>query len=154
MNWLERARIEIQENATERAANSAERTLTAAMAARARRLFGSNGSNGSAPTQKISEIEAAREASRAEALIDEAWRAGIIFRLVDPRPREIAERRPFSLRIRYPKGTPRSLIYMLRAARAEIYTAFTPADPVQNVQNNPERTKPALAAERSVARSF
>ena len=73
---------------------------------------------------------------RAEALVDEAWRAGIIFRLVDPRPREIAERRPFSLRIRYPKGTPRSLIYMLRAARAEIYTAFTPADPVQN---NPQK---------------
>jgi hypothetical protein len=51
--------------------------------------------------------------------------AGVVFRLIDPGPREIAEGRPFRIVLRYPQETPRDLID-LHAARTEICAAFTP----------------------------
>ena len=61
MNWLERARREIQECARRPTANSAERTLTAVMAVphlgESGISRGSIGSNGSAPAAGFREIE-------------------------------------------------------------------------------------------------
>jgi hypothetical protein len=75
MNWLERARREIPKSAPRRTANSAERTLTAVMAVPHRavweKLGASNGSIGSAPTQRISEKEDAWEAYEERAAIME-----------------------------------------------------------------------------------
>ena len=75
MNWLERARREIPKSARRRTANSAERTLTAVMAvpkpALREKLEGSIGSNGSAPTQRISEKEDVWEAYEERAAIME-----------------------------------------------------------------------------------
>ena len=73
------------------------------------------------------ERQTALTRSRAEALIDEALHAGVVFRLVDPEPREIAEGRPFRIVLCYPKETPRGLIDRLHASRAELYAAYTPA---------------------------
>ena len=75
----------------------------------------------------LPEPEAARQASRAEALIDQALQAGVVFRLVDPGPREIAGGRPFRIVLRYPGDRPRGLIDRLHASRAELYTAYTSA---------------------------
>jgi hypothetical protein len=75
MNWLERARREIPKSAQRRAANSAERTLTAVVAvpppALREKLEGSIGSNGSAPTQPISGKEDAWEDFEERAAIME-----------------------------------------------------------------------------------
>jgi hypothetical protein len=75
MNWLERARREIEESARRRTANSAERTLTAVTAVPPPGLWeksrASIGSNGSAPTQRISEKEDVREAYEERAAIME-----------------------------------------------------------------------------------
>lgn len=75
MNWLERARREIPKSARRRTANGAERTLTAVMAvpppALREKLEGSIGSNGSAPTQRISEKGDAREDFEERAAIME-----------------------------------------------------------------------------------
>lgn len=75
MNWLERARREIPKSARRRTANSAERILTSVMAvpppALREKLEGSIGSNGSAPTQRMSEKEDAREDFEERAAIME-----------------------------------------------------------------------------------
>jgi hypothetical protein len=70
----ERARREIPKSARRRTANSAERTLTAVMAVLPglrEKLEGSFGSNGSAPTQRISEKEDVWEAYEERAAIME-----------------------------------------------------------------------------------
>jgi hypothetical protein len=56
MNWLERARREISENAVRPAAVAAERNLTAALAAPEAGSGSSNGSIGSIPTAHFPEI--------------------------------------------------------------------------------------------------
>jgi hypothetical protein len=93
MNWLERARLEIQENARRRAANTAirkvgnlkndgtrtantaERTLTAVMAvpppALRQNLEGSIGSNGSASQSPLLEIGLVRDEFEERAAIME-----------------------------------------------------------------------------------
>ena len=75
MNWLERARREIRESARRRTANTAERNLTAVMAVSDRAFWeksrASIGSNGSAPTQRISEQEDVREDFEERAAIME-----------------------------------------------------------------------------------
>ena len=62
MNWLDRARREIPKSARRRTANSAERNLTAVMAAPPPGLWeksaASIGSNSSSPSGDFSEIEA------------------------------------------------------------------------------------------------
>jgi hypothetical protein len=75
MNWLERARREIEESARRRTANSAERTLTAVTAVPPpglrEKLEGSIGSNGSAPPSRLPELEAAWEDFEERAAIME-----------------------------------------------------------------------------------
>jgi hypothetical protein len=75
MNWLERARREIQGNAQQPTANSAERNLTAVMAvappALCEKLRGSIGSNGSTPPSHLAEPEFVREAYEERAAIME-----------------------------------------------------------------------------------
>jgi hypothetical protein len=73
MNWLERARREIPKSARRRTANSAERTLTAAMAvppfALREKLEASIGSNGSTSPSHM--LESVREAYEERAAIME-----------------------------------------------------------------------------------
>ncbi len=75
MNWLERARREIQESALRRTANSAERNLTAVMAVPApalrEKLEGSIGSNGSTSPPRLLEPESLLEAYEERAAIME-----------------------------------------------------------------------------------
>ncbi len=75
MNWLERARREIQESARRRTANSAERNLTAVMAVPApalrEKLEGSIGSNGSTSPPRLLEPESLLEAYEERAAIME-----------------------------------------------------------------------------------
>jgi hypothetical protein len=75
MNWLARARREIPRSARRRTANSADRTLTAVMAvpppALREKLKGSIGSNGSAPSARLLELESAWEAYEERAAIIE-----------------------------------------------------------------------------------
>ena len=75
MNWLERARREIQESARRPTANTAERTLTAVMAVPHRAVWdksrASIGSNGSAPIQLIPGKEDAQEDFEERAAIME-----------------------------------------------------------------------------------
>jgi hypothetical protein len=75
MNWLERARREIPKSARRGTANSAERNLTAVMAVSNRAFWeksrASIGSNGSAPTQRISENEEVQEDFEERAAIME-----------------------------------------------------------------------------------
>lgn len=75
MNWLERARREIQECARRPTANSAERTLTAVMAvpppALREKLEGSIGSNGSTAPAHMPDIKSAQvEDSRERRLME------------------------------------------------------------------------------------
>jgi hypothetical protein len=60
MNWLDRARPEISENAIRPAANTAERNLTAVTAVQENSLGSSNGSNGSTPSFKKSRLSRER----------------------------------------------------------------------------------------------
>jgi hypothetical protein len=73
MNWLERARREIEESARRRTANSAERNLTAVMAvpppAFREKLEGSIGSNGSTSPSHL--LESVWEAYEERAAIME-----------------------------------------------------------------------------------
>jgi hypothetical protein len=75
MNWLERARREIQENAQQPTANSAERNLTAVMAVPpptlCEKLRGSTGSNGSTLLSHLLEIELVRNEFEERAAIME-----------------------------------------------------------------------------------
>ena len=75
MNWLERARREIQESARRLTANSAERTLTAVMAVPhpgpCEKLEGSIGSNGSTSSSHLLESESMQEAFEERAAIME-----------------------------------------------------------------------------------
>jgi hypothetical protein len=75
MNWLDRARREIQKSARRRTAITAERTLTAVMAVPHRAFWkksrASIGSNGSASIQRIPEIADAREDFEERAAIME-----------------------------------------------------------------------------------
>jgi hypothetical protein len=75
MNWLERARREIQESARRLTANSAERTLTAVMAVPHPGLWeksaASIGSNGSISPSRLLELEFAREDFEERAAIME-----------------------------------------------------------------------------------
>jgi hypothetical protein len=75
MNWLERARREIQENAQRSTANSAERTPMAVMAvphpALCEKLNWSTGSNGSIPLGRSLESEVSREDFEERAAIME-----------------------------------------------------------------------------------
>jgi hypothetical protein len=75
MNWLERARHEIQENAQQPTANSAERNLTAVMAVPHRalreKLGASIGSNGSTSPSHLLEIELVRDELEERAAIME-----------------------------------------------------------------------------------
>ncbi len=75
MNWLDRARREIQESARRPTANSAERTLPAVMAvpppALREKLEGSIGSNGSTSPSRLLEPESVREAYEERAAIME-----------------------------------------------------------------------------------
>ena len=75
MNWLERARREIKQNARRPTADNAERNPTAAMAVSHRVLLENSiaaiGSNGSAPTQPINGKEDAREDFEERAAIME-----------------------------------------------------------------------------------
>jgi hypothetical protein len=75
MNWLERARREIPKSARQRTANSAERTLTVAMAVPHPGLWeksaASIGSNGSTSPPSLLEIESAREEFEERAAIME-----------------------------------------------------------------------------------
>ena len=73
MNWLERARREIQKTPCRRTANSAERNLTAVMAvpnpALCEKLEGSIGSNGSTSPSRL--LESVQEAFEERAAIME-----------------------------------------------------------------------------------
>jgi hypothetical protein len=75
MNWLKRARREIQESARRPTAITAERTPTAVMAAPYPVLQENSavsiGSNGGAPTQQMLETEDAREDFEERAAIIE-----------------------------------------------------------------------------------
>ena len=74
MNWLARARREIQESARRRIANSAERILTAAMAVPRpglrQKLEGSIGSNGSASPSRLPEESAWEDFEERAAIME------------------------------------------------------------------------------------
>src|ERR1700682_6259209 len=75
MNWLERARREIEESARRRTAVTAERNLTAVMAVPPpglrEKLDGSISSNGSTSPSRLLELESAWEAYEERAAIME-----------------------------------------------------------------------------------
>ena len=75
MNWLERARCEIEESARRPTANSAERTLTAVMGVPHpglwEKMAASIGSNGSTSPSRLRELESAWEAYEERAAIME-----------------------------------------------------------------------------------
>lgn len=75
MNWLERARREIQESARWRTANSAKRNLKAVMAvappAPREKSEGSIGSNGSTSLSHLLQIEVVRDEFEERAAIME-----------------------------------------------------------------------------------